>query len=336
MSHSETLPTPPQLIKTMVAGFDIITNHISLILFPLFLDLFIWFGPRLRLRILINQLVNDFVTQSLSISPDMDTTQMIQSAQELWRLVGEQFNLLVALRSYPVGIPSLMASIFPLETPTGLPAFIDLESLGSVAGFYLMLTFVGLVLGTFYFSSVAQAAISTSFHWKRILVDWPRSVIQVFLLALTWFFLLLAVSIPASCIISLAALGSIAFGQCAVLLYAGFLMWLIFPLLFSAHGIFVNQQKVWASIKQGIHITRLTLPTTSLFFISVILLSQGLNILWRMPPNNSWLMLIGLAGHAFVATGLLSASFIYYRDADRWVRALQDESLQRIKLQDPQ
>jgi hypothetical protein len=96
-------------------------------------------------------------------------------------------------------------------------------------------------------------------------------------------------------------------------------------LLFSAHGIFINHLKVWPSIKQGIHITRLTLPTTSLFFLAVLLLSQGLAMLWRIPPENSWLMILGLAGHAFVTTGLLSASFIYYRDTDSWIRSLQEQ-----------
>jgi hypothetical protein len=95
-------------------------------------------------------------------------------------------------------------------------------------------------------------------------------------------------------------------------------------LLFSGHGIFINKQSVWDSIKQGIYITRLTLPTTSLFFLSVFLLTQVMDLLWRIPPENSWLMLVSLAGHAFVNTGLLSASFIYYREADHWIRGLQN------------
>jgi hypothetical protein len=40
------------------------------------------------------------------------------------------------------------------------------------------------------------------------------------------------------------------------------------------------------------------------------------------PEETSWLSLVGVAGHAFVTTGLLAASFIYYRDADRWVKAI--------------
>ena len=73
--------------------------------------------------------------------------------------------------------------------------------------------------------------------------------------------------------------------------------------------------------------TRMTLPTTSLFFLSILAISEGLNILWRVPPENSWLTLIGVGGHAFITTALLAASFIYYRDADLWTQ----EALRVIK-----
>jgi hypothetical protein len=327
-TNSQALPAPPNLFKTFAAGFDTITNHILLILFPIGLDLLIWFAPRLRLKELITSTVGDLVFQSQIVAPDLETAEMLGSAQELWALFGEQFNLLVVLRSYPVGIPSLMASLLPLEAPVGTPALVEINSLIGVAGLFLLLTFIGLVLGTLFFNSVAHAAVSNEIRWRQILLDWPWLSTQVSLLALTWFVLLLGISIPASCAISIAALSSSAFGQCAVLIYGGFLIWIIFPLLFSAHGIFVNRKKVWPSIKHGFLITKMTLPTTSLFFVAVLLLSQGMDILWRIPPINSWLMLIGLAGHAFIKTGLLSASFIYYRDADRWIRSLQSQNTQ--------
>jgi hypothetical protein len=318
------LPAPPRIFKTMVAGFDTLTNHIYLILLPIGLDLLLWFSPRLRLKALIDAMIGDFLSQSLRLTPDLETRQVLISARDLWELVGEHFNLLLGLRSYPIGIPSLMVSVLPLEMPLGKPIFVEINSLILGAGLFLLFSVLGLFFGTLYFHAVAQAATSENFDWGKILTEWPSLSVQVVFLALTWLGLLAGVSIPASCIISMAALSSMAFGQCAVLLYSGFLIWIIFPLLFSGHGIFINKQSVWDSIKQGIYITRLTLPTTSLFFLSVFLLTQVMDLLWRIPPENSWLMLVSLAGHAFVNTGLLSASFIYYREADHWIRGLQN------------
>jgi hypothetical protein len=109
------------------------------------------------------------------------------------------------------------------------------------------------------------------------------------------------------------------------------MIWLIFPLLFSAHGIFVKNLSAWQSIRLSIQITNATLPTTALFFLSIFILTQGLNVLWRIPPTDSWLTLVGIAGHAFVVTGLLAASFIYFRDADRWVTSLRKRIFHAIE-----
>ena len=48
-----SLPPAPNLIGAIRSGFDAITNHIVLILFPIALDLFLWTGPRLKLTGLI-------------------------------------------------------------------------------------------------------------------------------------------------------------------------------------------------------------------------------------------------------------------------------------------
>jgi len=51
-----------------------------------------------------------------------------------------------------------------------------------------------------------------------------------------------------------------------------------------------------------------------------LVISEGLNILWNMPPADSWLVLVGIAGHAFISASLLAASFVYYRDALTWIQ----------------
>ena len=325
-SNSSTVINPPSLLRTLVAGFNTITEHIYLILFPIGLDLLIWFGPRLKLMEIINQMVDDFTLQSQLLAPEPETAEMFNLAQEMWLMVGERFNLMIFLRSYPVGIPSLMTSIFPTDNPLGTPAQLQINSFLSAVGVFFLLGLIGLFLGTLFYIFVSQAAISNQVKWQQGLQDWSGASFQVVLLAIFFAVLLLGVSIPASCAISLATLSSLAFGQCGILIFGGLLIWIIFPLLFSAHGIIINRKRVWNSIKQSILITRMTLPTTTIFFLAVILLSQGFNYLWRIPPENSWLMLIGLAGHGFITTGLLSASFVYYRDADGWVNSLKEKN----------
>ena len=88
---------------------------------------------------------------------------------------------------------------------------------------------------------------------------------------------------------------------------------------------------MWVSVREGIRLTRLTVISTGLLFLVIVVLNEGLDVLWRVPAEASWLTAVGVAGHGFVTTALLAASFVYYRDADLWVQ----DVLQRIKPSSP-
>lgn len=317
-SNSRATPSPPNLVASLRLGFDAITNHIILIIFPIALDLFLWFGPHLQLKKLIESIVSQL--SSISGLQDPGAAEILQAGQEAWMILAERFNIFTALRSYPVGIPSLMVSLLSVETPAGTVRTWELNSPGMVVLAWILITLLGLVAGTLYYDVVSQAALFGQVRWRQALEGWPWASLQVVLLTLFWVVLLVGVSIPGSCIISLVTLVGFSLGQCAVLLYAGLLFWLIFPLLFSPHGIFVKRYNMFVSIKASVRLTRLTLPTTGLFFLMIVLLGKGLDMLWRVPPQTSWLALVGVAGHAFITTSLLASSFVYYRDADQWAR----------------
>jgi hypothetical protein len=262
------------------------------------------------------------ITQGLE-APEL--AELMTAYLDVWRSLGERLNLLIGLRSYPVGIPSLMVSILPINIPAGTPPIIEINS--SIIALLLFLLFVllGLALGTLFFTLVSQAALKDRLNFSTVVASWPRKSLNTIMLSIIWVFILIAISIPASCLISLSLLGGISASRFVLLLIGGVMLWILFPLLFSPHGIFVKEHSFFDSIKAGIRLTNMTLPTTGLFFLILILISQGLDTLWRIPPEDSWFTIIGIAGHAFVTTGLVASSFIYYRDADRWIMGLKEQ-----------
>ncbi|HJW89683.1 MAG TPA: hypothetical protein VJ436_03475 [Anaerolineales bacterium] len=323
------LPPSPNLIVALRSGFDTITTHISLILFPVALDLLLWLGPQLRLT----RLVNSFLGQLASLPglQEQGMGEFLKTSTDLWKQLATQLNLLVALRSYPVGIPSLMVSRLPNETPFGLAQSWEIGSALGVFLTWIVFTFIGLLAGALFFSLVSQAALTGEIHWRQALRQWIWAAGQVLFLALLWAALFMGASLPGSLVLSLAAFGGLSIAQCGLLLYIIFLFWLLLPLLFSPHGIFVNQNNTFNSIKMSARLTRQTMPTSALFFLMVVVLSKGLDVLWLAPKENSWLILVGIAGHAFITTGLLASSFIYYRDADRWAsKVLTQKKLSAI------
>lgn len=320
----QTPSPPPNFIAALKAGFDAIANHITLVLFPIALDLFLWLGPHWR----ITQLLQSFLEQLFSGvgAAGAATPETLTAFQEIWAVLAKRFTLFAALRSYPVGIPSLMAGRLPLEAPGGSPLMWEVNSWGGAILLWLLLTGFGLLFGALYFTMVSHAALSGELHWKQALQQWPQNFVQVLFLSLFWLGLMAVVSFPLSCLVSLAGTGGATLLQCAFLVYGGFLLWMIFPLLFSPHGIFVHQLKLFPSVKASMRLSRMTFASAALFFMSAFLLSKGLDILWQTPAEDSWLTLIGVVGHAFITTGLLAASFVYYRDADQWMQKVMEQA----------
>jgi hypothetical protein len=114
-----------------------------------------------------------------------------------------------------------------------------------------------------------------------------------------------------------------------LLLALFFSVWLIVPLFFTQHGILVRKQNAFYSIFTSLRMARFTLPTSALFVLSVLLLTIGLNSLWMVPTGDSWMLLVGIAGHAFITTALLAASFVYYRDMNAWLQTILEKLQQK-------
>lgn len=315
------LPEPPNVLKSIQIGFDAITKHLVLLLFPLGLDLLLWFGPHVQIRSLINDLVLEMNKASQSFPADF--AQVMQEGQAIWEVAAERVNLLIALRSLPVGIFSLLPSILPLKNPLGSPIFWELPNPVGAFGFTLLAFGVGLILGGLYFSAVRQAAIFDELNWRSILKDWPRASLHSLLLSLIWVLFFLAVLVVGSCAATGMTLFSVSLRQIAIILFGVVSFWLLFPLFFSPHGIFVQKAKAWQSLLSSIRLTNLTFMRTSFFIMLAILVNQGLHLIWQIAPEDSWLMLISILGNAFVTTGILSASFVYYQEINRWVEELK-------------
>jgi hypothetical protein len=322
-ARNPALPAPPNLITSLRAGFDAVANHVAVITFPILLDLLLWLGPHVQIKTLFLDMLTYLTSPS-----NWDQAQsglLLESYQEMLRDAATRLNLMAGLRSIPVGIPSLMAGRLPVEVPGGAPLFWDVSSPWVIICLVLLLYLLGLCAGSLYFSLVAQAAMGGRVGWKQAVREWPRATLQVFSLALALLLVLLMISLPTSCVLTVIAWGGISLGQVGILLFLGILLWLAFPLVFTPHGIFADRSNVLLALRKSIRVTRLTLPNTALLFLAILVISEGLDILWRIPPEDSWLMLIGVAGHAFVTTGLLAATFVYYRDANRWVQKMLEK-----------
>lgn len=322
MQRLETLPPPPGVIASLQAGFSIVSSRIALISLPFLLNICLWLGPRLS----VGQWYEAAFNNSLSLLREsgFPAREMAIYTENAPLIIGyfERLNWLVWLRTFPIGIPALMVSLpenLPVETPLGLQAVIQLPSFLVVLGIFLSLTIAGWLGGGLYFRSVADASSAANEETSLI---W--TLLQTVLLSVLWVIGLAVILFPILFLLVLLTAISPLLAQVAFFIILLFLFWFVVPLFFMPHGIFVRRQNAFLSILSSLRMSRFTLPTSSMFVLSVFLLSRGLSYLWLVPSNDSWLVLIGIAGHAFISTALLSASFVYYRNMNHWLHTVYD------------
>jgi len=318
----ESLPPPPGVIGSLRAGFDTVAGHVWLIVLPLGLDIFLWLGPRLSVDGLLRPFVRYMFLQARR-NVDVSELDRFLEAQTSFLDVLQKFNLLSLIskfRTFPIGISSLLAQTMPVNTPLGEQNVVQVSSIPLLVGIVLILTMLGWVVGGLYFRWVSGTTLG-----QEAGISLLRAILQTFILSVCWLLGLIIVLLPVMFILALLAFINplLANGAIFVLLLLSF--WLIVPLFFVPHGIFARRQNAFYSALTSLRMARFTFPTSGMFIISVLILSQGLNYLWSVPPNDSWMTLVGIAGHAFITTAALAASFVYYRDMNVWLQTVFEQ-----------
>jgi hypothetical protein len=309
------LPPPPGLIATLLRGFDSVANHVLVILPPLLFDLFLWLGPHLRLKSFLQTFLDQLPSLAKAFPaniPDLDTVQ------QAWINFMNQFNLFIVLRTFPVGVTSLLSFEMPGQTPLGAPVNLDAGSFLGIIGWALLLILIGWLIGALYYHWISDVVL------KSVPGSLWKSIKQTLFLSLIWLGLLIVFGLPAFLLLSVITFFSPVLGQIMYIVGAMLLIWLTMPVFFSVHGIFALQLDAFRSILGSLRMVRFTLPNTGLFLLVFVLINSGLNLLWNTPSQDSWWMLVGIAGHSFISTALLAASFIYYRDVNAWLAVVFD------------
>lgn len=307
----------PRLIPVLTAGFNTVANHISLILIPVALDLLLWFAPKLSVKNLIMPFINEMLSTVAKLgNTDLSTT--LGTSQKLWTDLLGQYSLLGALRTIPVGVPSILARTGYTVNPMGSPMVFEIPNATMAVLIFIGLTLIGFFVGTLYINLLSRSTAPENevAQPNHLWMKFSQSVwMAVYLLVLGLFLI-----VPFTFVLSLFSVLGSGVSQVLIMIAGLVLLWMLIPLAFSVHGIFVMQQKAMPSMMLSTKMIRFFLPGTGSFILICALISEGLNMLWTNTPPNSWLTLIGIIAHAFVVTALLASTFIYYRQGLRWMQ----------------
>jgi hypothetical protein len=302
------------VIEAISAGFDRVLHQPWLMIIPLVLDLFLWVGPRLQAAPLYDQ----FAPSLKTMAADLDTDGQL-AVQEMGQLLQDffgRFNLFSWLSVGVVGVPAVNTSIdASSRLVTGAPPAAVVIS--NVQAYLLVLgglSAIGLVLGGLFWAMLAGSVRDEPFD----VAAWLRSGLtiggQLVLLGVLTIMVVGLLMILLSLLMAL--IGAISAGLAsflpALLITAG--VWVVFYLAFTVHGLALYRLTLNRALRTSALIARVYFaPTLGLAALS-LLIYLGLGLIWDLFVPDSWLRLIAMAGHAFIAASLAMASLIYYQN----------------------
>jgi len=317
----------PKVIDALRSGFNTVASKPFLILLPVLVDLLLWFGPIWRVDSFFRPLL-----KNISNIPGMDVPEyagLIQEYQTQYQLVLKNFNLATTLRTIPIGVPSLMIAKSPLLNPIGKPLTIDLRTGFQVIGLWLGFMLIGFFIGSIYYNNISHQVIDDNKGKQfRNLI---KSFIQIIMIPILLVILFAIISIPLMFVITLLTIISPSIGEFGLLAAGLLILWIIMPLIFTPHGIFLYKQNLIAAMMTSISVVRVSMGKTLGFILLSLVLVQGLDYLWQIPPVDNWLLIVGILGHAFIVTAIIAASFHFFIDATKFTQTIMNNRLKSIK-----
>lgn len=309
-------PAPPiGIIASITAGFETVNAQLGLVALPVALDLFLWLGPQLSVRPLVDEslrLLDEVTLGAGGLTPD--ATLLRQGLEQAALL----FNLFSRLSTQPLGLPSLLALRGSALTPLGQPPVWPISN----AGLYLVLfgafSLVGLLFAALYFGGIAQQVRDGRLDFgqlgRQAWGNWLRLILFALLAAIAVF----VIGGPTVVMASLAGLASPVLEVLISVLGTSLILWLLLFAVYAVHGILLQQRGLFGSLWDSLRLVQASLPQTAGLVGAVTLIYYVLGLVWNLARNDSWLMVFGIAGHALVSTALIAATFVFYKDRYRW------------------
>jgi hypothetical protein len=312
----------------LTAGFEMLTQNLQVVALPVVLDLILWLGPRVSIAPLLNGFARILGRQP---APDAQMAAQMEQAMELLKQFAGRFNLLSTLAGVPMfQIPSLLARRAPAAgSPLGSPQVFSISSILALVPWWAALGVLGLILGFLYLNEIAnqvengvmaparsegESGETTSGNpdggWRDSLLKLARFLVFALGLAAVG-------SVVLPLWILMVAVGATVAEPLGVLLWVvgvGLISYAAMHLLFVIPSLLLGGRPLLGAIGESLLLSHVSLSSVFGFVLLALVIYEGLGYAWSLPNSDSWAMLIGILGNAFVATGLTGAAFVFYRD----------------------
>jgi hypothetical protein len=302
------------VIEAISTGFDMVIRRPWLMVVPIVLDLFLWIGPRLLASSLYDRLTPNLNQLATGLDPNQ-----LSALQDLRLMIQEfftKFNLFSWLSVGLFGVPSVNAGIdATAKLVTGaMPQAVQVAGFGTYFLLLIGLSAIGLFIAGFFWAMLSGSLRGEAFNAARWLKQGAAVGIKLMMFGALLALGAVLLSVPIWLVMLMLSAVGIGLASLVPALLLMVIVWALFYCAFTAHGLALYQLPVQKAMRLSAVIGRTCfVPTLSLIGLSLAIY-LGLGLIWDSFAVDSWLRVIAIAGHAFIATGLAMASLVYYQN----------------------
>ena len=290
------------MVDTLSAGYGVVNRRPWIVLFPVLLDLFLWFGPQVSIAPLVGQALSPAALQRGLAEADAEAIRRVIL------VAADELNLLAFLAPGWASVPAIMPQLGGGQGPftfAGSWSAALLVGLGALVG--------GALLGSLYRSIIADCVRGGVVAPAGLPGDALRAWTRLLGLAVLLVVGSVVLGVPAAVAVTLLGLVARELGSFGLALLMTVLLWLQLYLFFAPEAIFVSRVGPLQAIRRSVAMVRANFWAAVGIAVLITIILLGMGQVWvavsRVTP---WGTALGILGNAYIASGLVAASTLFY------------------------
>jgi len=321
-SARKTARKPLGVIESLSSGFELIWQNPWILLVPIALDLFLWLWPQISAKPLFQQTL---ALLALSVPPNTsaDTMQNIEVFREMLQTSGDSMNIMGVLAA---GMPTVIG-LEPPAAATVRAVFVVGDSIGLLGLAVLLGLGGGLILSGYL--EMTACSVRNETNGQPFLARWLRAFTHLILLAILVALGLFVLMIPVTLVAGALSMASQAIGSFLLLGGMMLIFWTLLYLVFAVPALFISRVNAPQALLNSISVFRFDFWSAIGLTFIVYLVRTGFTLVWQVFDNNVWGVVFNVIANAFVSSGLIAATMIFYNDRMNWITAAREKKEKR-------
>jgi hypothetical protein len=309
------------IIDTISSAYGLVSRWPALLVPPILLDLFLWFGPRLSVEAPIQALADLLASQG-EAGQQQEMVAVVRNA-------AAQSDLFALLA---LQVPSMMRLLVPSQTPLAdnRPVLAVEEPSTAFLG-ALLLILAGLLLSMVYLVPIARVVrdgkIGLAGVAPAVGRGWLRQVALLLLLIAG----ALAIALPLALVTALLAAAGIGLLPLMNFVISVAAVWLVVYLFFAIDAIVISEVGPLRAIRYSVAVVRHNFWSSLGLIGLTLVISLGLQEIFKLIARSVVGVPIVIVVNAYISTGLAAASMLFYRERlARWQQQQRAAALSRV------